>query len=244
MNLVLFEPGELGAPLRRDDPRALHLLGVLRRGVGDPFDAGVTDGPLGQATLTDIGATALRFEFRPQREPPPLPNIHLLVGLPRPSTARDILRDATTCGVRSLQFVSTERTQASYAQSSLWTSGEWRRLLLIGAAQAFDTRLPIVRWGHTLQEAAALVGDGTLLALDNYEATAHLAEHRPAPQGEPTWLAVGPERGWGAADREVLRGAGFTLHHLGPRVLRVEMAVVAAHAVVSGANYRKFNIAR
>lgn len=45
-------------------------------------------------------------------------------------------------------------------------------------------------------------------------------------------LAFGPERGWSAADRAVLRGSGFALVHLGPRVLRTETAVVAAVALV------------
>ena len=44
-------------------------------------------------------------------------------------------------------------------------------------------------------------------------------------------IALGPERGWGPADREALSAAGFTLAHLGTRVLRVETAVVAALAI-------------
>jgi RsmE family RNA methyltransferase len=45
-------------------------------------------------------------------------------------------------------------------------------------------------------------------------------------------LALGPERGWGPADRAALRAHGFTLVHLGPRVLRSETAVVAALTLV------------
>lgn len=230
MNLVLFERHELGGPLAADDVRTRHVLDVLRRAVGDPFDAGVVDGPIGQATVLATGPEGLRFRFSALREPPPLPDLHLIVGLPRPSTARDILRDATTCGVRSLQFVACARTQASYAQSSLWTSGEWRRHLLLGAAQAFDTRLPAVGWGQGLQAVLAAVDTGARLALDNYEAGSHLAARDRGP-GRVT-LAIGPERGWGPTDRAALRAAGFSLHHLGTRVLRVEMAVVAATVLV------------
>jgi RsmE family RNA methyltransferase len=45
-------------------------------------------------------------------------------------------------------------------------------------------------------------------------------------------LALGPERGWGPADRAALRAYGFTLVHLGPRVLRSETAVIAALTLV------------
>jgi RsmE family RNA methyltransferase len=48
----------------------------------------------------------------------------------------------------------------------------------------------------------------------------------------PVVLALGPERGWGPADRAALRAHGFTLVHLGTRVLRSETAVIAALTLV------------
>ncbi|MDP2307365.1 MAG: RsmE family RNA methyltransferase [Pseudomonadota bacterium] len=240
MNLVLLEPAELGAPLPRVDPRARHILDVLRRREGDTFHAGVVDGPIGTATLDHIATDALIVSFVPIREPPPLPPITLIVGLPRPPTARDILRDATTCGVAAIHFVATERTDPNYATSTIWRDGEWRRHLLVGAAQAFDTRLPVVTWTHTLGQALTSFGSGAggepavCLALDNYEAEAHLGRWKPDDPGvtTPIVLALGPERGWGPADRARLRNHGATLLHLGKRVLRVEMAVVAALAIL------------
>ena len=37
MNLILLEASEISAPLPRADPRAVHLVGVLRRKAGDQF---------------------------------------------------------------------------------------------------------------------------------------------------------------------------------------------------------------
>ena len=235
MNLVLFEPGELAAPLPLDDPRAQHILKVLRRAPGDAFVAGLVDGPLGTATVVSAGASALVLAFRPEREPPPLPPVTLLVGLPRPQTARDLLRDAATLGAARIHFVATERADPNYAASSLWTSGEWRRHLLAGAAQACDTRLPAVTRSHTLSSALATLppaAAATRLALDNYEASAPLADAlRDAASGELV-LALGPERGWGPADRDALRDAGFILCSLGGRVLRLETAAAVALGIV------------
>ena len=45
-------------------------------------------------------------------------------------------------------------------------------------------------------------------------------------------LAIGSERGWSPAERDILRANHFTLAHLGPRVLRAETAVTAAIAIV------------
>ncbi|GDX81911.1 ribosomal RNA small subunit methyltransferase E 1 [Deltaproteobacteria bacterium] len=232
MNLVLFEPGELGAPLPRADLRAVHILTVLRRAAGDAFNAGVVNGPIGSATLESVDDRELRFVFTPARQPPSLPDITLVVGMPRPPTARDILRDATTMGVRAIHFVSTERTHEGFATSSLWRDDEWRKLLVQGAAQACDTQLPIVTWTHSLIGALAKAPPGDWLALDNYEASGHLSAWKPAAENTPIVLAIGPERGWGPRDRERLRAAGGTLLHLGARVLRVEMAVVAALALL------------
>ncbi len=231
VNLVLFEPDEIGEPLPRSDSRAAHVRDVLRRVDGDYFDAGVVNGAIGVATVTRLDGEGLRFTFRPTQEPPPLPPVTLIIGLPRPATAKDILRDATTMGVEALHFVTTERTNDSYATSSLWRDGEWRRHLLLGAAQAFDTRLPIVTWHQSLGQALEGGAAGERLALDNYEGVRHLSTGS-APKG-PILLAIGPERGWGPRDRDQLRSNGSTLCHLGPRVLRVEMAVVAALALVS-----------
>lgn len=237
MNLVLFEPAELEAPLPPADPRAQHILKVLRRSPGDTFLAGLVNGPLGTATIVSVTDGALALAFAPTHEPPPLPPITLLVGLPRPQTARDLLRDAATFGVPRIHFVATDRSDPNYASSTLWTSGEWRRHLLTGAAQACDTRLPAVTWTHTLPGALATLpppaASASRLALDNYEAAsplaAALAAHGAA--SVPLVLALGPERGWGPADRATLRGAGFTLCSLGTRVLRLETAVTAALAL-------------
>ncbi len=231
MNLVLFATAELPGLLPLADPRAQHILKVLRRAPSDTFQAGLIDGPLGTATLLAADNTALTLDFAPSNEPPPLPPITLIVGLPRPQTARDILRDATTLGVSQIHFVSSERTDPNYAAASLWTSGEWQRHLLTGAAQACDTRLPEVTWTHSLASALAPLpspASACRLALDNYEATRSLGAALANDATHSLVLALGPERGWGPADRTTLRSAGFSLCSLGPRVLRLETAVTVA----------------
>ena len=230
MNLILFEPAELSVPLPRTDPRAAHLLGVLRRSAGDTFDAGLVNGPRGKGTLVVIGDQALTLTFAWGAAPPPPEPVVLLIGLPRPQTARDILREATALGAGALHFFRAEKSEASYAQSTLWSSGEWRRHLVTGAEQAFDTRLPVVTHGETLAATiAALPANATRLALDNYESPQPLSAVALAA---PVALAFGPERGWSAAERDLLRANGFARAPRGPRVLRSETAVIAALAVV------------
>jgi RsmE family RNA methyltransferase len=214
---------------------------VLRRAPGDTFDVGLVNGPRGKATLATINQEVLTLTFSWGTPPPLPPPLTLIIGLPRPQTARKILQEATALGVLALHFVTTERGEPAYASSTLWSSGEWQRHLLAGAAQAFCTRLPEVSFGRALPEIISrLEPQATRVALDNYESPVALAAainssgptQKPSAIDQAVVLALGSERGWTAAERDLLRASHFTLAHLGPRVLRTETACVAAIAIV------------
>jgi 16S rRNA (uracil1498-N3)-methyltransferase len=230
VNLILLEADEANRPLASEDPRAVHLVKVLRRKIGDRFDAGIVNGPRGKGVVTSINPEGIIFRFEAAAEPAEADPLHLVIALPRPQTARKVLGEATALGVASIRFFQSEKGEPGYASSRLWNTPEWRRHLVDGAAQAFDTRIPEVLHARTLAEAVAALPRGFKgIALDNYEATRRLTA---APLSAPLALAFGPERGWSAAERDLLRGGGFELAHLGTRVLRTETAVVAALAIV------------
>ena len=176
----------------RADPRARHLLDVLRRREGDPFDAGLINGPRGKGRLEKIAPGA------PDASPSPGANRPrrstrscFLNGPPRPQTARKILQEATALGVGALHFFTAEKTEAGYARAApLWAGGEWRRhpLGVAGArSRPFCTRLPRVTHGLAL----------AAVALDHTP--------RPPPRGSPSTITK-PRRPWGqgpAAGRRV-----------------------------------------
>lgn len=95
----------------------------------------------------------------------------------------------------------------------------------------------MVTWTGTLANAVAtLPNTAGRVALDNYEGVIPLLSYtvsgyNPAAPPEMA-LAIGGERGWSAEERHALRQQGFTLAHLGERVLRTETAVVAALAIL------------
>ncbi len=248
MNLVLFEEGEQDRPLPRDDPRATHIIGVLRRKPGDSFDAGVIDGRRGKATIVALTEEGLRFELRLTEPAAPLAPVALLFGACRPVAAQRILREATSLGAEEILTCGTDKAEASYLKAGLWTSGGgpgsasgglpgggsggYREHLIAGATQAFATRIPRVRIYESLDAAvealaveALRAGDAEALALDNYEARIRLRDWTPA--AGRTVLLVGPERGWSARERLLMRAAGIALAGLGERVLRTETACVA-----------------
>lgn len=232
MNLILFQADEIHRPLPCADARAQHLLTVLRRQPGATFDAGLINGPRGTGTLVSIGATHLELAFHWTAPATPPDPITLIIGLPRPQTARKILQAAATLGVAALHFVRCAKSEPSYAASTLWHTGEWERHLAAGAAQAFTTALPTLTHGQPFADLIrSLPAVPNRLALDNYEAPSPLSRCQLLVD-TPLILAFGPERGWSADERARLREQQFTLAHLGPRVLRLETAVVAALAIV------------
>jgi len=143
------------------------------------------------------------------------------------------LRDATTLGVGALHFVATERSDPDYAAATLWTSGEWRRHRLAGAAEAFATRLPQVTSDRTLATALAalptphptpcprqLRGRELPFRFVTYQ-VANRSCSRSAPSAA------------GARPTAALRAHGFTLSP--SRIARaraVETAVIAAVTLV------------
>jgi 16S rRNA (uracil1498-N3)-methyltransferase len=235
MNLILFETAAEAARLAPGDPRARHIRDVLRMRPGDELFVGVVNGPRGRATLADDEGGGLRLAIQWEETIEPPRPFWMLVGLPRPQTARDVLRETATFGVAALHFFNAEKGEPSYAQSTLWKTDEWRQRLREGAAQAFATGVPEVARHDSLREAVEKIAEAApknsaRLALDLYEAGAPLSQLSPADG--PVVLALGAERGWSAAERDLLRKNKFALAHLGPRVLRTETALVAGLSVL------------
>lgn len=233
MNLILLssQPATHTFPAASNEAR--HIANVLRMRAGDVFDVGCVNGPRGKATILRIdpeGAVHTSIAWLGEPAAPVYPLI-LAVGFPRPQAARRVLNTAATLGVARMVFFRSDKGERAYAESKLWSTGEWERHLHEGAEQAFATSIPEVARAESL--VATLDGNPAdmRLALDNYEATEALPTNAVVAGSQMSaMVAIGAERGWSAAERNLLRERSFRICHLGPRVLRVETACVAAIA--------------
>jgi RsmE family RNA methyltransferase len=234
MNLILFEQPFERVTLEASDARAEHLRKVVRVQAGSKVYLGFVGGARVLAvvkTITAGGAIELEV-IESETVASPLP-IDLLIGLPRPHTAKRILFEAASMGVWSIHFVETERGEPSYLRSSLWSTDEWKERLWLGAEQGFTTHLPEVAMHADLQSAiTCLQGAGHHLVLDNYEASVPLASGHLDVKAVAV-LAIGSERGWTGNERDTFRKNGWKLVHLGEQVLRVETACTAGVAAVA-----------
>lgn len=248
MNLLLFHPSERNRPLPYTDRRVRQLREVLRVPEGESFAAGEINGDLGRAEVEAWSGRELHWRFIPHPGlSPPLPSITLAIGLSRPQTMRRILQEGTALGCSRFLIFPAQRSEPSYGQSSLWRTLEWQERILAGVEQAFTTRVPELRWCSGLAEAWDIVvkeqafGSRSVV-LDNYEASESLpgalasGTGREGVRSYVVW--VGPERGWGAGDREIFRKTKGALWHIGPRVLRVETALLVAQGqLLADLNY-------
>ena len=153
VNIILFDPAEIGKPLPRRDERALHLLKVLHKKAGDSFEAGLLGGNLGLGRIDSIrldGSILYSLDLR--EEPPPRCPIRIAVGFPRPIQIRRLLRDLSNLGLEAVDLIGTELGEKSYRDTKLLTDGGATAALIEGAVQARDTRLPVLSAYPSLED--------------------------------------------------------------------------------------------
>ncbi len=229
VNLVLITEAEVEAGLAVDDPRSRHLLDTVKLIAGETFHVGVENARRGIAKLNAVSPRVLFsvvWEKTAQRRLP----LTVLVGLPRPQTAKKVLHDLASLGAAKIIFFEAGKGDPGYLASSLWKDGEWREHVVKGTEQACSTMVPEVTRVSSLGEAlVGLEANAWRLALDPYEAAGAPEISSPA---KAAVLAIGPERGFADEERAALRAAGFSFAHLGDRILRVEAAALVGGALM------------
>ncbi len=227
---MLITETEVAQGFPAGDPRTHHLRETVGAVVGSTFHVGIENRRRGLATITVL-EPSLRFVVRWETVPQVRLPLTVIVGLPRPQTAKKLLHDLASLGVDRIVFFAAEKSDPSYAQSSLWRDGAWREPLLKGAEQACSCMTPEV--AHAPDLVAALGGLDSEIwkaSLDPYVASGPIGA--AAKKFSAGCLALGPERGWSEAERRALADAGFASYHLGDRILRVETAAVAGTSIM------------
>lgn len=197
---------------------AHHLLNVFRHSVGDRLVVFDGRGWEVEAIIVDIDdgrvsleTTSGRREVRPQ-----LP-LHLVLAQPKSTALDTALRMAVEIGVTEIHIVHAER---SVARSD--RSGRWQRILQGAAQQCGRADLPKLHDAATLANVLARIPDD----LDRRVFVPGSPCRTRATTGSA--MAIGPEGDWSPREVEAFVACGWQLAGLGPWVLRVDTAVVAA----------------
>jgi RsmE family RNA methyltransferase len=229
LNLLLFDGEDRLGPTRIAvrGRRLQHLLRVHRAQAGDRLRVGEIGGLAGEGEVLAIDAERAVLDILLADAPPAKVPLTLVLALPRPKMLRRILRGATELGVADIHLINSYRVEKSYWQSPLLAHDAIRECLLQGLAQARDTLPPPVQFHRRFKPFV----EDTLppMTAGRRALLAHPGDYPPCPGrvvGE-LLLVVGPEGGFIPYEVERLREAGCAVVSLGPRTLRVEIAVPA-----------------
>lgn len=227
MNVILIEPEELGTDGKAwiSGRRAEHVLEVLGKGEGDTVRVGIVEGSLGTAIIEKVDDRTLSLACDCNQAPPAKRPIDLVLALPRPPVFRRLLQHVTAMGVSKIILLQTQRVEKSYWGSPALEPRAIEEQLRLGLEQSVDTQTPEVvvrRKFRPFVEDELSKASGEVLV-------AHPGASRDCPVDvlSRTTILVGPEGGFVPFEIELLESIGATLVTLGPRVLRVETAVVA-----------------
>ena len=236
MNLLLLEADQLrGSRAVLSPIQARHARDVLRVVPGQELRIGVVDGPRGLGRVAQAGdSIELECTFEP--EPPPAPDVDLLMALPRPKVMRRLWAQLAALGVGRIVLTNAARVERNYFDTHVLEPEFYRPLLVEGLQQARDTHLPRVSIHRRFRP---LVED----ELDALSPDAARVVAHPAADAAPiagAWphgarrvlLAVGPEGGWDDFELRLLIERGFRPASLGTRTLRTDTACVALLAAL------------
>jgi 16S rRNA (uracil1498-N3)-methyltransferase len=225
----LMVPHDLAAAaeLALDEGRSRYVAAVMRLAVGDEllvFNGRDGEWLAGVAAVGKRAVTlAVRREVRPQTA---TPDVELVVALVKRGPLETIVEKAAELGARRVRLVTTERTNADHTRLE--------RLSAIAAEAAEQTgRLDAPRVEAPVR-LERVIGDWDagrrLLFCDEAGESAPILEALgSAKPGEPWAILIGPEGGFSAKERSMLRSLPYAVPcSLGPRILRAETAAIGA----------------
>ena len=247
MNICLFEKNEINKPLSFADCRAEHILKILHKKEGDSFSAGIIEEEAGTARIEkiDVENKKIFFTFSPytdeRKNGKPLFPLKMIIGFPRPIQLKRLLRDMAGLGVQEIHLCKTELSEKSYLNSKLATTQAGRAMLKDGVEQAAGTHIPHLFMHESLKDALLYVQgleenffkETFCASLDNINAPLSLGKalNQKAPVSRAV-AAIGSERGWTNAEREMLERFGYTRLNMGSRILRTETASCVAASLI------------
>ncbi len=232
MNRILIDAGELGAgdQVTLTDRRAVHLIRVLGVAPGRRLCMGILDGPLGEGEVCDVTAGTVRLRWFSSGQCPPPPETDLILALPRPKVMKRLWAPLASMGVGRIVLTHAAAVERVYFDTHWLDPLHYQPLLREGLEQSGDTRMPtvtIVRRFRPFVEDDLPGWFPDAMRLLAHPGDRPLMDWRPIAAEARLLLAVGPEGGWSAFERQCLAERDFQRFSLGWRILRSDVACVA-----------------
>jgi RsmE family RNA methyltransferase len=231
MNLLLlnnddFLPSSTKC-VRINDHRYKHILTVLKSQIGDTIKSGLTNGPMGEGTITAITGQYVELEVTLDQPPPQPLHCTLIVALPRPKRLRKVIECSVSLGIKKIYLIGSYRVEKSFWSTPFLKPEQMNQFITTGLEQSKDTVSPVIK---TKRLFKPFVEDELpLIARDSLPLVAHPygAVQCPSTPNSAVTLIIGPEGGFIPFEIDLLKRFGFQPVTIGERVLRVEYAIPA-----------------
>ena len=216
--------------LGRDESR--HAGTVLRLRAGDEvtlFDGAgrIADGVVRQVARGTVRVEADEAAFVPRLAGAELT---LFVAMPRAGRQQSLFEKCTELGVGRIVPVVCERSTVVPKVDAV---GKWRRITIEAAKQCGSAWLPEVRPPVSFRDSVAEAAGFDLSLFGAVgETPALLQSLAPVSGGGRVAVWIGPEGGLTMDEKAALLAIGAQPTSLGPLVLRVETAALAAATAV------------
>jgi 16S rRNA (uracil1498-N3)-methyltransferase len=216
-------------------PQAEHLARVLRAQPGMEADV-VADGHVYRAAITTVSPDKVTFTLIEELSAESALPVTLLLSIFKFDRMEWAIEKVTELGIATIVPILARRTEKHLAQAASKRAERWRRLAHEAAKQSRRADLPTIEEPVTL--AARLQQPSTanriLLAEDECDVALHSRIQDSLASGSSSFeLAIGPEGGWTPEERALFEKYLWQPATLGPRILRVETAAIAATAIAS-----------
>jgi len=207
---------------------ARHLAQVLRARVGQEFDISA-GGEVRRGTIVRVEPERVEFELGETVTKASSAKVTVAISIFKFDRMEWAIEKCTELGVARIIPVIAGRTEKHLATSAAKRVERWRRLVSQASEQSRQVSVPEVddpvKLGDVLRIEA-----GARIVLSEMERDLSLKDAIPAGS-DPVVLAFGPEGGWKNDELAAFGKAGWISASLGPTILRVETAVIAAVAV-------------
>ena len=214
---------QAGEEFRPDAREAEHLFKVFRARPGEAVE--LLDGRGSRARGTVIEQKMIRIESVETAEIP-AEKLHLCCALPRRQKLDSLLKQAAELGAWTIRPMRCERSVAEGNPRE-----RWELLLQEACKQSGNPFLPEIQRENTLKDTLeALKAEN----VDIYFGSVKVVDHtvRNLPKEREKAILIGPEGGFSDAELELISSYGAVPLNLGPHILRLETAAVAALAVL------------
>jgi 16S rRNA (uracil1498-N3)-methyltransferase len=239
----IYYPFENGnKPIHLEGEAHHYLSRVIRLGPGQQVILFDESGWEWTAEVVKVDKKSAQLQLLEKKKNPCEPEypVRLVQGYPKGNKFFDIVRAVTALGVSGIDVFVAKRSVAGRGEQTEKWQGRADKVALEAVRQCGRCRPPeIPSPADSLKEVLDRFNEDKPVSgfclweeAEGISLGCAVQEMGEPERGKPILLVIGPEGGLSREEAKAAESAGLVLCHLGPRILRTELAPVVALSVL------------